>query len=164
MTRILIFGNSGSGKTTLASHIAQSRNVPHLDLDTIAWKPNQPAIRASLRTSFEAIDAFTASHSNWVIEGCYSTLLEYAADNATEIIFLNPGVQTCQENCRDRPWEPHKYASPEAQNQNLTMLLDWVAQYDTREDEFSLQQHKMLYDTFDGPKTELTTNTQTQAI
>lgn len=163
MLRILVFGNSGSGKSTLANSIAKLPNLAHLDLDTVAWKPGEPGVREPLRKSFEAIDQFTDAHQNWVIEGCYSSLLEYAADSANEMIFLNPGVHACQENCRARPWESHKYESKEAQDKNLSMLLDWVAQYETRDDEFSLQQHRMLFDSFDGAKSELTTNTQAHA-
>lgn len=162
MQRVLIFGNSGSGKSTLASRIAQEKQIAHLDLDTVAWKPGQAGIRESLNISFAAVDAFTGQHSDWVIEGCYATLLEYTADTASEIIFLHPGVSACQENCRARPWEPHKYSSPAAQDKNLSMLLDWVAAYETRDDEFSLQQHQMLFDSFDGQKTELKSNQQAQ--
>ncbi|MBK1876258.1 hypothetical protein [Pelagicoccus mobilis] len=160
MLRIIVFGNSGSGKSTLAASIAKLPDVAHLDLDTVAWKPSQPGVRETLHTSFEAIDSFTDAHSSWVIEGCYSTLLDYAADEANEMIFLNPGITACQENCRSRPWESHKYESKEAQDKNLSMLLDWVAEYETRDDEFSLQQHQMLFEAFDGTKFELTSNAQ----
>jgi len=163
MLRILVFGNSGSGKSTFATCIAKHPGVAHLDLDSIAWKSGQPGVRESLHTSFEAIDAFIDTHRSWVIEGCYSTLLDYAADTANEIFFLNPGLDACKDNCRRRPWETHKYESQEAQDKNLEMLLEWVAQYETRDDEFSLQQHRMLFDTFDGPKFELTSNTQAVA-
>lgn len=163
MLRILVFGNSGSGKSTLAACIAKLPDIAHLDLDTIAWKSGQPGVRESLHTSFEAIDTFIKNHQSWVIEGCYSALLDYAADNANEIVFLNPGIEACQANCRARPWESHKYESKEAQDKNLKMLLNWVAEYQTREDEFSLQQHRLLFDSFDGTKFELTTNAQALA-
>lgn len=164
MPRLLVFGNSGSGKSTLAARIAQVPGLKHLDLDTIAWKPGQPGVRESLNKSYAAIDRFCVSNANWVVEGCYSTLLEYTADSASEIVFLNPGVDACQANCRARPWEPHKYSSPAAQDRNLAMLLDWVASYETRDDEFSLQHHIMLFASFDGAKTEVCSNEEAETI
>ncbi|EDY85070.1 hypothetical protein VDG1235_4704 [Verrucomicrobiia bacterium DG1235] len=158
MLRVLVFGNSGSGKSTLAQRLAGLTEIGHLDLDDVAWKPGHPGVRQSLHTSFEAIDAFIEANPQWVIEGCYTSLLDYAAENANEIIFLNPGIEICQQNCRSRPWEPHKYASKTAQDKNLQMLLNWVADYQTRDDEFSLQEHLLFYNSFDGAKSELRSN------
>jgi len=74
--------------------------------------------------------------------------------SANEVIFLNPGIETCISNCRKRPWEPHKYRSIEEQNSNLDMLVDWIKQYPTRNDEFSLESHQKLFDEFTGKKIE----------
>ena len=84
----------------------------------------------------------------------YADLLDYVSKQASEIIFLNPGVEVCIQNCRSRPWEPHKYSSRDEQDKNLDMLIDWVKKYDTREDEFSLKAHSELYESFTGYKTE----------
>jgi hypothetical protein len=59
------------------------------------------------------------------------------------------------QNCRARPWEPHKYASKAEQDANLPMLLDWVRAYDSRDDEFSLRAHRRLFKSFNGPKREV---------
>ncbi|MDQ8179341.1 AAA family ATPase [Pelagicoccus sp. SDUM812005] len=156
MTRTIVFGNSGSGKSTLARRIAEQSQAAHLDLDTLAWKA--PAVREELSVSEKRIRDFIAAHEDWVIEGCYASLIEIAAAHAQEIVFLNPGTATCQENCRSRPWEPHKYASKEEQDKNLEMLLGWVAQYESREDEFSLAAHQKLFRAFEGQKREITSN------
>ncbi len=159
MPRLLIFGNSGSGKSTLARAKAELLQCPHLDLDTIAWQRGvDPPTRMPLSASQTLIAPFLADNEPWVIEGCYTSLLALVTPHATELIFLNPGVETCLDNSRNRPWEPHKYESPEAQQANLAMLLEWIAQYPEREDEFSLQAHRKLYDEFPGPKREYTSN------
>lgn len=162
MIRVVIFGNSGSGKSTLAQRFKESGKVAHLDLDTIAWK--KPAEREELAVSEKKLNTFVASHEQWVIEGCYSSLIELAAPLAVHLIFVNPGSEACQENCRLRPWEPHKYASKAEQDKNLEMLLEWVAQYETREDEFSYSAHRRLFEAFTGNKTELKSNTESQAL
>lgn len=159
MPRILIFGNSGSGKTTLAQAMAEKFACCHLDLDTVAWSGgSHPPSRKPLAESEKEIRAILGDKQDWVIEGCYSDLLGLVLPQSTEIVFLNPGVETCVENCRKRPWEPHKYESAEAQNENLEMLIAWIRQYDERVDEFSLQAHRKLFDDYGGKKRESATN------
>jgi len=159
MPRVVIFGNSGSGKSTLASAKANMLSCSHLDLDSVAWQsgPSIPT-RRSLADSEELIAPFLAENSNWVIEGCYADLLELVIPHCTEIVFLNPGIAVCISNCRNRPWEPHKYASAADQDANLDMLLTWVEQYTQRTDEFSLQAHRRIFDSFAGAKREYTSN------
>ena len=115
-------------------------------------------MRAAAEESERALLRFIEASDGWVIEGCYSGLLKLAASHCTELVFLNPGVEACVANCEARPWEPHKYESREAQDANLRMLLDWVREYETREDEFSLREHRRLSDTHGGPKAEYTSN------
>lgn len=155
--RVVIMGNSGAGKSTLAARLAAEHALAHLDLDTLAWLPVEPPQRASLAESVARLAVFTAAHDRWVIEGCYADLLGAAVERCTELVFLNPGVEACLAHCRARPWEPHKYASKEAQDANLAMLLDWVRAYETRSDEFSLRAHRTLFDGFAGAKRELVT-------
>lgn len=155
MRKLLIFGNSGSGKTTLANELSNKLNLIHLDLDILAWLDMQPPVRKPLTESFKIIDDFLSQHSNWVIEGCYADLLSYASKQANKIIFLNPGLDVCINNCKNRPWEPHKYNSKEEQDNNLDMLIEWVKQYDKHEDECSLKSHKSLFDLFEGNKKEI---------
>lgn len=162
MPKIIIFGNSGSGKSTLARRLAELHGAAHLDLDTIAWKADAPGVRAEPGASRAALREFAENNPDWIIEGCYSELLKEASEFCTEMVFLNPGVAACVENCRARPWEPHKYASAEAQDENLKMLLGWVREYETRADEFSLAAHRELFDSFAGAKIELKSNTDAQ--
>jgi adenylate kinase family enzyme len=156
--RILIFGNSGSGKSTLARSLASSLELRHLDLDTIAWEAGRPAVRSAPGESGRKLQDFIDASDGWVIEGCYSDLLGLAAPHSTEMVFLNPGVDACIDNCTRRPWEPHKYSSPEAQDANLAMLVAWVRDYETRDDEFSLAAHRRLFDGHGGPKIEVRSN------
>lgn len=83
---------------------------------------------------------------------------------ATQLIFMNPGVETCIDNCRARPWESHKYASKEEQDERLDFLLDWVKEYETREDEFSLEAHRKLFDQFTCLKLEVRSNEEGEAL
>lgn len=160
MNKFVIFGNSGSGKSTLAKALALQNKLAHLDLDTVAWKPIMPPQRLSILESSKLINAFFLANSSWVIEGCYSDLLELVTPKADEVIFMNLPVSACIENAKSRPWEPHKYDTKEAQDSNLEMLIKWISQYTTRTDSFSKFAHEKLYSDFQGKKTMYVSNEQ----
>ncbi len=127
--------------------------VAHLDLDTIAWLPEMPPKRKSISESKQEIDVFLHQNQGWVIEGCYSDLLELVLPQSDEIIFLNLPIDECIANAKNRPWEPHKYASKEAQDANLEMLIQWIEKYAHREDTFSKLSHEALFRGYQGKKT-----------
>jgi adenylate kinase family enzyme len=154
--RILIFGNSGSGKSTLARQCAADYSLAHLDLDTLAWEPTTPPTRRPLDAAGEDIGAFMAAQSAWVIEGCYTDLLEMAALRATHAIWMDLSIEDCVRNAKLRPWEPHKYPSKAAQDANLPMLVEWITQYEERDDDFSRAAHGRLYDRFCASKSRRT--------
>lgn len=149
---MLIFGNSSSGKSTLAKEIARCEKIAHLDLDTIAWLPETPPERMPLDVSNKNIKAFITTHKNWVIEGCYTDLFKTIRSEASQIIFMNLDISRCIENAKNRPWEPHKYATKKAQDENLEMLIEWIKQYFEREDVCSYKAHTDFYEDFSGNK------------
>ncbi|MEM6545163.1 MAG: AAA family ATPase [Pseudomonadota bacterium] len=158
MKKIVIIGNSASGKSTLAKRLARTEALAHLDLDTLAWKPGLPPERRSLEDSRQDITGFLEDHSDWVIEGCYADLVELVLADAGELIFLDLPIETCIENAKRRPWEPHKYESKAAQDENLAMLLDWISQYGERSDTFSRAAHQKIYESYPGQKIRITSN------
>lgn len=155
MYRFLIFGNSGSGKSTLANKLGQDLSIPVLDLDTIVWEPNKIAIRRDHEDAENDLRYFINNNHSWVIEGCYSTLIKIALEFSTEIYFLNPGVNKCLENNRNRPWEPHKFKSPEEQAETFEFLQNWIQEYEERDDEFGYSSHRSIFQEFNGKKQEI---------
>lgn len=136
----------------------RKEGLAHLDLDVLAWLPSIPPERRSMEQAYEEIQSFTECNDEWVVEGCYADLLEQLKPFATEAIFMNLPVYLCQENARNRSWEPHKYESKKAQDSNLAMLLEWIAGYVDRDDSLSYSAHRALYDSFQGKKTEIIRN------
>ncbi len=158
LSKIVIFGNSSSGKSTLAKQFSHAKGLAHLDLDTLAWQPTSPPKRLPVEESYARMNSFVKANSAWVIEGCYSDLLAWAMPEATEIIFTNLPIELCITNAKNRPWEPHKYPSKDAQDANLAMLIEWITQYSERDDTFSLASHQALYDDYTGKKTMYVNN------
>jgi adenylate kinase family enzyme len=152
--KVLVFGNSGSGKSTYARALAAKEDVTHLDLDLIVWEPGKVAVQRSLESVTGDLQRFINSHGAWVIEGCYGDLVQAASAHCTLLVFLNPGVEACVANNTRRPWERHKYASPEEQDAMLSKLQDWAAGYYQRGDAWSYRAHRAIFDDFTGPKVE----------
>ena len=152
--RLIILGNAGSGKSTLAAKIAAEQGASVLSLDDVAFVTGTPE-RRPLSDSVANAVKFIEAHERCVIEGCYADIIEQLLPRCTALVFLKPGVDVCLAHCTQRPWEPDKFESAEAQDRQLAFLLEWVRQYETRTDTFGLAQHRAVYDTFDGPKAEL---------
>lgn len=153
--RIAILGNSGSGKSTLARWLAGRAKVPMLDLDTVAWEPGKVAVARDPLEAHADVRAF-CSGDEWVVEGCYASLVSVSLAYSPRLIFLNPGEAQCLANCQARPWEPYKYASKQEQDERLAFLLEWVREYYHRDGELSLAGHRQCFEGYPGPKTELT--------
>lgn len=154
MMRLVLLGNAGAGKSTMARRIIGERAIPRLSLDQIAW--DEGPKRKPLEVSLGLLNNFIQSNQEWVIEGCYSELVEAALPYCTELRFLNPGVEVCVAHCHRRPWEPEKFSSPDAQAAMLAMLVQWVKDYETRDDEYGLRRHRQVFERFPGPKREYT--------
>ena len=152
-TRWLILGNSASGKSTTARRIAACTGASILDLDTIAWKPNtETPTRRDLTETHAIIDTFTRQNPSWIIEGCYEDLIQHAATPDSILIYLNPDNETCLHRAQHRAHEPHKYPTPQAQQNALPHLNPWITQYPHRQGPMSQQAHLQTYQNHPGPK------------
>ena len=150
--RIIIYGNAGAGKTTMARKIQGEGDIPLLLLDSITW--SEVAVRRPLDDSIKDLLQFMSDNPEWMLEGCYGDLVEVALPHCTELRFINPGVAACIEHCRKRPWEPDKYGSSEDQDKLLKDLIEWVGEYEHREDEYGLDRHRAIFDGFQRNKQE----------
>lgn len=153
--RIAILGNSGSGKSTLAKTLSQATDATVLDLDTVAWEPGREAVRRDPAVEAQELVRFCEARTDWIIEGCYASLIRQAFHWRPTLVFLDPGVERCLAHCRERPWEPHKYASKEAQDARLEALLAWVREYPSRPGELGRPEHLACFEEYDGPKVRL---------
>ncbi|MCI1710252.1 MAG: shikimate kinase [Chiayiivirga sp.] len=161
--KILVYGNSGSGKSTYARALSERHGLTHLDLDSIVWVPGKIAVAREPDEVRAALSQFIATTPAWVIEGCYGELVEAAAPHCSQLVFLNPGLDACLGNNRQRPWEPHKYASMELQNSMLSKLQAWVAGYYDRDDAWSYRAHRAIFEAHGGSKHEYTSRMQADA-
>ncbi len=151
-TTLAILGNSRSGKSTLAQAVAARLGAEVLDLDTVAWQTGEVAVPPAAAAAQADLEAFCGRRAARVVEGCYGDLIATLPHRAPLLVFLEPGEAACIAHCRDRPWEPHNYASRAEQDQRLGYLLEWVSGYCTRGDSMSLHAHRALYEGYPGRK------------
>lgn len=160
--KTIILGNSGSGKTVLSRKLGARHSAVVLSLDAVAFQAE--AVRRGLNESVAEASVFAGRHERWVMEGCYADIIRGVMEQADELIFLNPGTEACLANCRRRPYESDKFESKAAQDRLLETLIDWVAKYDTRTDEYGLAAHRTVFEDFRGAKREFTELVQYASI
>lgn len=144
----------------LARALASDFTTHVLDLDLVFWDTGTVERPSKLRIA--EVQKFCREHESWIIEGCYSDLIEASFPWSPELIFMDPGQEVCISNCRRRPYEPHKYRTPEEQDQNLNFLLAWVANYYEREGLMSYRRHNELFNSYNGPKRRITEQIEAQ--
>ena len=154
--RIVILGNAGSGKSTLAKSLALTQGMPMLDLDTLVWEPDLVGVERPDEWVLSDLAQFCRESDDWVIDGCYGDLVEAVLPNRPLLIFLEPGEAVCIANCRNRPWEPHKYRTKRTQDDHLERLLGWVRSYYGLAGSMSLAGHRAVFDAYRGPKRRVT--------
>ncbi len=152
--KVILLGNAGSGKTTLAKSLIDLHPSARLSLDEVAF--SEGAARRQVEDSVADAISFIAEHDSWIIEGCYSSIVEPLLPHCQLLIFLNPGIETCVAHCHSRPWESEKFASKAEQDANIENLVSWVREYEIRIDEYGLGEHRRLFDSFQGRKMEFT--------
>lgn len=160
--KIILLGNAGAGKSTLSMRLTTNESVARLSLDVLAF--SNGAQRRAIQESIADVRLFIEDHESWIIEGCYADIIEPILCECDELIFLNPGTDVCIAHCRTRPWEPEKFSSKEEQDEHLENLIEWVAAYETRSDEYGLQRHRALYEAFKGEKRELKRPSEYEAV
>lgn len=86
--KIAIIGYSGSGKSTLAAALAAWYGLPLLHLDCVHWLPGW--VEQDPAEELKTVADYMDSHSDWVIDGNYSDLLQARRlAEADEIVFLS---------------------------------------------------------------------------
>ncbi|MGJ8527158.1 hypothetical protein [Maritalea sp.] len=86
MQRILILGCSGSGKTTLGKRLGDALGLPHIPMDRYFFNPNWVV---KPRDEWAQIITQLVSEDEWVMDGNYSSSLDFRLVRADTAIFLD---------------------------------------------------------------------------
>ena len=84
--KINVIGTSGSGKSTFGKKLAESLNLPFLEMDALFWGPDwtfseDKELFSKLTSALEG--------ENWVLDGNYTRTLPIKWDNIDIVIWLD---------------------------------------------------------------------------
>ena len=86
MRRIAVVGTSGSGKTTVAKRIAFILQIPHVELDSLYWRPDW--VEAP-ETKFKEDILEATKGDSWVTCGNYRFAREVLWDRVDTVVWLD---------------------------------------------------------------------------
>lgn len=87
MPRIVIFGTTSGGKSTLARRLAQSRALPHVEIDRLYWQADWSIVPPDI---YAQRHAEVIAQEDWIIDGGGDlTTTRARAERATEIILID---------------------------------------------------------------------------
>jgi adenylate kinase family enzyme len=87
--RVVVYGVACSGKSTLANRIAQSINVPHIELDALFWT-TQWVGKPLEEFRSEVLTILDANPDGWVCDGNYSRVRDLILPLASTVVWLRP--------------------------------------------------------------------------
>jgi adenylate kinase family enzyme len=87
MRKVAVMGPTGSGKTTVSRLLAERLGVPHVELDSLFWKPGWVMPSAE---EFRPIVAAALDPNGWVVDGNYRHRLgTLVLDQADLVVWLD---------------------------------------------------------------------------
>ena len=84
--RFVVIGCTGSGKTSMAQAISNRLSIPHVEMDSLAWKPGWEA--TADEELFAKVDGATRGEA-WVVDGNYSRTRPITWPRAQTIVWLD---------------------------------------------------------------------------
>jgi adenylate kinase family enzyme len=153
LQRTVIIGNGGSGKSRLAHQLAETLEVPAIELDEMHWEGNAYDSRRDEKEARDMV-AEAAARSAWVIEGVYGWLARSALPRATVLIWLDIPWEECRAGLMTRGLRRGMT------DRDHSELVTWAAEYWTRNNANSHGGHLRLFEGFGGPKLRFTERSQ----
>ena len=135
MARIHIVGASGSGTTTLGAALAARLDHPHIDSDTIFWRPTDPPFttRRSVEGRAALVTELLPVAGQWVFSGSAVGWAGPIEPFYDLIVFLKLDPSVRMERIRRR--EGTRYGARIQPGGDMAeasaAFLDWAAAYDT---------------------------------
>lgn len=150
--RIAIIGNAGSGKSTLAQELHKITHLPVYHLDQYFWGPNwaHPNI-----DEYKKVHDALCDKEQWIIDGMNLKLLDYRAQRAEVIIFLDFPRYVCFWRIFKRMFQYYGKSAPtsaqgcpERFSWDFIKFLKWVWDFKNKQ----LKRAKILLDKYASEK------------
>ncbi len=135
MSRIHILGASGSGTTTLGAAVAEHLGVPHVDTDTVFWRPTDPPFmqRRPVPERLALLRERLPRVGGWVLSGCALGWAEPIEPLYELIVYLtlDPVVRLARLRQREHARYGRRIEAGGDMAHAHAGFLAWAAAYDT---------------------------------
>jgi adenylate kinase family enzyme len=157
--RTVVVGNSGSGKTWLARRLAEKVGSSVVHLDEIFWLPSGFNEKRDPSDVSRLIDVRRAEEQ-WIVEGVYGNLAKQFLPSALTLVWLDLPWSVCKQRLELRGSESKAHMEREQSVQGLQELIHWAEDYWSRHGASSQAAHLALFETFQGQRFRLGSETQ----
>ena len=99
MQKVLIIGCPGSGKSTFARKLHEQTQIPLYHLDNLFWNVDRTTVEDSV---FKARLQEVLVQDTWIIDGNYSSTMEWRMQGCDTIFFLDYPTDVCLDGVRER--------------------------------------------------------------
>ena len=103
MKRVLIIGCPGSGKSTLALALHRKTGLPLCHLDMLYWNADKTTVEQDV---FRARLAAVLAQEAWIIDGNFSSTMEWRLAACDTVVFLDYPEDVCLSGVRERRGKP----------------------------------------------------------
>ena len=103
MKKIIVIGCPGSGKSTLSKDLHSKTGIPLYHLDMMYWNADKTIVEKSV--FLERLSA-AIEKDEWIIDGNYSSTMEFRMQKCDTVIFLDYPLDICLDGIKERRGKP----------------------------------------------------------
>ena len=120
MEKVIIVGCPGSGKSTFSRSLNEITKIPLYHLDMMYWNTNKTTVDKQI---FKEHLQQVLLQNSWIIDGNYSSTIEYRLKSCDTLFFLDYSLEVCLEGIKIR-------------RGNLRTDMPWIESPDEEDHEF----------------------------
>ena len=127
MKKIIVIGCPGSGKSTFAKSLHEITGIELFHLDMMYWNSDKTTV--SKNVFLERLSK-AMSKSEWIIDGNYSSTMEFRIQACDTVIFLDYTVEVCLDGIKERRGKARS-DMPWIENEEDAEFVEFVKNYNS---------------------------------
>jgi len=127
MKKIIVIGCPGSGKSTFSKALHEITGIELFHLDIMYWNSDKTVVD---KTVFLERLSGAISKSEWIIDGNYSSTMEFRIQSCDTVIFLDYPVNVCLDGIKQRRGKARS-DMPWIENEEDAEFVEFVKNYNS---------------------------------
>ena len=129
MKKIIVIGCPGGGKSTFSQQLHKITGIPLYHLDMLYWNTDKTTVEKSV---FLERLAQTLDKDEWIIDGNYTSTMEWRISACDTVIFLDYPVDVCLEGIRQRRGWPRSDI-PWIETEEDTEFIEFIKSFNKQQ-------------------------------